>query len=292
MVVPFPGTTEDYSVEDFLHNVDEVASLGRWTEAQTLTITRLKLIGEAREFVKTDPDMIAAITWEPFKELLRERFRVKESPVHATQRFLDCFQRPAENVQNYATRLRAAGALTVRNTASIEENGVRQIVLQEQLLAQFLKGLRGNIRRFAMVSAPTTFKDAIIVTTREEANEALVSDKACAVAAVRDVVTNGPSFTPELSNAGPAPRPQNDPRPFHRPKCQLCLRIGHEARACSMYRMAASPAMPQSRVPTQSNAQRASARQTLCFRCNEPGHFARFCSNPPQPIQNTRSSPN
>lgn len=156
------------SVEVFLRSVERAAVLGNWTVPQKLGLAKLKLRGGAAEYLESDPALENADNWDTFRALLLVRYQEITTLANATNQMATCMQKNSESVQDYATRLRLLGLKTLRVVADEEENRIRRDMLDEQLNAQFQRGLRDSIRRFVQSREPENFTDAVRQATREE----------------------------------------------------------------------------------------------------------------------------
>lgn len=328
LVGAFTGTPEGLSIEDYLDNFETVAALGGWADRQMMDILKLKCLAEAKDFIKSDPDVGAAVTWVDFKNIMRKRFKAIESPVLLVQNFLECVQKPGESVQSYTTRLRAAGAKTVKTTDSVAESLVRSTVMKEQMLAQFLKGLRGNVKRFVLAGAPVNFENAVIKAVQEEQNEKSVGGRSIGLAGVPSTSLDT-HIPPPLLEPPPTPvqcqicnkrghtavtcwkravpnLEQGRSAPL---VCQLCNRVGHEAKTCRVApagpkdgnpRRPPNPPQPTCQLceaightaqACRPPGSTAVAREDLvCYRCRQPGHYANQCSALRQPPPNEQAT--
>lgn len=328
LVGAYTGTQEGMTIEDYIDNFERVSALGGWSDGQMIDIMKLKCMTEAKEFIKTDPGIGMSVTWVDFKNRMGKRFKTVESPVHLVQNFLECVQKPGECVQSYTSRLRAAGAKTLRTTENVGENIVRSTVLKEQMLAQFLKGLKGNVKRFVLADAPATFEKAVIKAVQEEQNEKLISSKSVGVAGIPATSLDTHIPPPLIETTPLLMLCQICDKPGHTAlkcwkrsetasaqagpvslTCQLCDRVGHDAKTCRVTpsgpkygnpRRPFNPPQPTCQLcqamghtaqacKPQGNTN--PARGTLeCFRCRKPGHFIRQCPEAQQPSPNAQAS--
>ncbi|KAH8022384.1 hypothetical protein HPB51_023671 [Rhipicephalus microplus] len=87
--------------------------------------------------------------------------------------FLNARQKADEEVRSFASRLRMLGTATLANSDSQDpvKASLRREILAEQLLSQFLLGLRDPVRRFVLSRDPKTFDEAIAIAAKEEQQE-------------------------------------------------------------------------------------------------------------------------
>ncbi|KAH8042461.1 hypothetical protein HPB51_023471 [Rhipicephalus microplus] len=82
-------------------------------------------------------------------------------------------QKADEEVRSFASHLRNLGTATLASSDSQDpvKASLRREILAEQLLSQFLLGLRDPVRRFVLSRDPKTFDEAIAIAVKEEQNE-------------------------------------------------------------------------------------------------------------------------
>src|SRR5437868_14688286 len=62
-------------VGDWLETIEQVADIGRWTDAQKVLIAKSRCRGEAYRFLKLEDDVRNASTFAEFAEAMRNRFK-------------------------------------------------------------------------------------------------------------------------------------------------------------------------------------------------------------------------
>lgn len=298
LIDKFSGPSQD--IDNFFCSIEEASLLAGWTDVQKPGIVRLKLEGEAREYLNVEPGLRDA-SYQTLKNKLTERFKNREHNSAAVQRFINCVQKPGETVVQYATKLRKEGLKTKKQTDNEAENKIRQVLLEEQLLAQFLRGLR-ETKRFVLLRSPETFEEAIKFATEEEMN---------------DILTNGRKSCVNLVNEGNDDYNINTPRSgltnskFSKPinqinfshvsqQCFKCGKVGHLARECRQraytqchnhnytHRRAANggrfsnqfePANNTMTIgqPRNNQMHTRPQNQVECFYCHKVGHLKRDC---------------
>lgn len=122
--------------------------------------------GEAGHWLEANPDIKSENVYDKFKKSALDRFEPVEVLSHAISNLMATMQKPTETVDEFATRIRLAGRKAVRTSTDPAETKIRQDVLGENLLAQFLRGLKKSIRRQVLSRSPKTFAEAI--TTRSK----------------------------------------------------------------------------------------------------------------------------
>ncbi|KAH8029345.1 hypothetical protein HPB51_025295 [Rhipicephalus microplus] len=113
-----------------------------------------------------------AATFSEFKYLALKRFDT-EPLIFKTEQFLNARQKADEEVRSLASRLRMLGTATLSSSDSqdLVKASLRRKILAEQLLSQFLLGLKDPVRRFVFSRDPKTIDEAIAIAVIEEQNE-------------------------------------------------------------------------------------------------------------------------
>lgn len=180
---PFHGQNSDQSVERYFDLIDQAAKLSNWTDEHKRGVALLFLWGDVQQYYE-GAEKLHNASYDVTKEFI-QCFRVKDTAVYKAQQLYNCEQLPGESVQQYACRLKVAGLRTFVSTPREAENLVRRQVLEEQMLAQHVKGLRGELKRFVLHAKPDTFKAAVAVAEEEGKYECLMQDKRHTLAAVQ-----------------------------------------------------------------------------------------------------------
>ena len=154
---------------------------------------------------------------------LRKRFLKEDSVGSLMQSLALTKQEVAESARAYATRLRVIGT---RITEKVPEKSNE--LLQAQLLAQFIAGLRSNeVRRALLFGGISDFDKAVSVASEVESKEALLG-MATMVNAVQLPSQSGKIPSNEMMRRE---RTQGQRNPERR-TCFHCHKVGHIARNC------------------------------------------------------------
>ncbi|XP_046399957.1 uncharacterized protein LOC124166472 [Ischnura elegans] len=160
-------------IEDFLGAIEMTAELGNWTDVLKTNVVRLRTRGRARQFINALSDASVPVTWRAMADALLERFKEQEPYAISMRRFMDCAQGPREEVREFAERVRVLGQKTVKTVSDPTEARIRAKLVEESILAQFLKGLREGVRRFVASREPPTLQEALRMALVEEQSESL-----------------------------------------------------------------------------------------------------------------------
>ncbi|XP_077497877.1 uncharacterized protein LOC144108539 [Amblyomma americanum] len=187
MIPTFTGDDTGPKIRDFLQILEQVANLGGWQEKQTIGMARCKMVAAAQDFAWRDEEVASAATYKSFKALALKRFD-NEPASTKVEKFLNARQNFSEDVRSFASRLKRLGTETLRDVdgEDTSKKSARREILNEQLLSQFLTGLRDPVRRFALSRDPQNFSDAVEVAAREEEIEKTSRTRAAAVRQLED----------------------------------------------------------------------------------------------------------
>lgn len=275
------GENKPPTIESFLQQLEEVSKLGGWSEKSKVAIARIRMKGDAAEFMNANPHLRKLENWKTFKSALLTRFARQEPLAHKLQRFHECIQKSSETVNEYVTRLKLAGNRTLKVTEDREENDMRAQLLEETMQAQFIRGLRQNIRRFVMSRNPASFDEAVTVAINEELNEMQSQERKHSVYMVdADKQRSAPIQTRANIPAQMRPRDQVEGLP------RTENRTGDQRRGSDWREKPASynTRRVQWEKPGSDDRDRQAlqtSRQRRCYRCNEVGHLVRDCHLPP-----------
>ncbi|KAG5874211.1 hypothetical protein JTB14_019186 [Gonioctena quinquepunctata] len=234
-------TLDDFSGKDaerYFEKLELRSKLDGWTEDETVKLLKLKLIGEAYNYLKSDTGL-DSLSYYDLKNKFLKKFTPSKLPGESQWNLSRCFQRLDEELSSFCTRLRIIGAKLLREDLSGAtpegEAGIRK-KNKELLLNQFKIGLRKDL-----------MKETGVLLLREEnldleKAENLVKLQETTLLMMQGRMSNMKISTVETERV-----------------CYTCGKPGHLARECHR---------TKSTQPMGSN---------LCFSCNYEGHWARDC---------------
>lgn len=281
----FKGTPGE-DVKQFLAEIEEAATLGNWLLAQKLAVAKLHMKGEAGHFLEANPDIKAENDWDKFKNAVLKRFDPDEHKSTALQNLMETTQKATETVSEYATRLKLAGRKTFKPGASDAETKIRNEVLQETMMAQFLRGLKRGLRRNVLTREPKSLAEAIKFALSEEQNLKLIESGA-PVRAIADVSEKGKwGVSTQRAREGDWPRDQKGTRSNPPDKKQgggdSRVRKPHgnfnnDKNVNGNFKNGNNFASG-SKAPFRSPSQTSSTNKgRQCFECHKEGHLMARC---------------
>ncbi|KAE8745556.1 hypothetical protein FOCC_FOCC007745 [Frankliniella occidentalis] len=168
LIPVFNGMTGGKSYRDFAKAVTAAGQLACCSDKQLAQAARIKLEGDASEYLDAHPDLDAA-GWTKLNAVLKARFQVDPTPEESKQRLMNATQSEGESVREFATRVRLLGCKILQLEAGDDAgNKIRQEILNKDLLTYFKKGLRADIKRFVNTHRPSTLEEATEVAEGEE----------------------------------------------------------------------------------------------------------------------------
>ncbi|GFX45913.1 hypothetical protein TNCV_2254901 [Trichonephila clavipes] len=168
-LIPMYDGGESLGIRRFLEKINDVANLGKWSNAEKVTILKLKLAGIAEEFFLSDPTHSHLTEYNDIARVLITRFEKAVSLSTRLQLFSSCIQGSSESVQEFAARINKLGTQIFQSGNSAQNTAVRNA--NDQLLqSRFISGLRNDIRRFVLARDPINLEESISVALIEEQN--------------------------------------------------------------------------------------------------------------------------
>ncbi|GFX29076.1 uncharacterized protein TNCV_2072271 [Trichonephila clavipes] len=168
-LIPRYDGSESLGIRRFLGKINDVAELGGWSNAEKVTILKLKLAGISEEFFLSDPTHSHLTDYNDIARVLITRFERTVPLSTRLQLFSSCIQGSSESVQEFAARINKLGTQIFQSSNSVLTPAVRNA--NDQLLqSHFISGLRNDIRRFVLARDPNTVEESINAALIEEQN--------------------------------------------------------------------------------------------------------------------------
>lgn len=164
LIPQFSGEAGSLSVESFVKNVTSTGKLTKLTETDLAEVAKLRCIGAASSFLEASPDL-EDTTWPVLKSKLLNHFSEKFE--NEKIKISNCIQNSAESAREFATRLKLVGLKSVKPCEE-PELSIRQSIMKEEILNQFLKGLGSTLKHTVYSQNPETLEKAISIAEREE----------------------------------------------------------------------------------------------------------------------------
>ncbi|GFS55064.1 hypothetical protein TNCV_2441431 [Trichonephila clavipes] len=142
-LIPTYDGSESLGIRRFLGKINDVAELGGWSNAEKVTILKLKLAGIAEEFFLSDPTHSHLTDYNDIVRVLITRFE-RTIPL-----FSSCLQGSSESVQEFAARINKLGTQIFQSSNLVLTTAARNandLLLQ----SRFNSDLRNDIHRFVL----------------------------------------------------------------------------------------------------------------------------------------------
>ena len=272
LIPVFSGDTTKIPVREFIKNVTAAGKLTNCNDSQLAEIAKIKLTGLANVFLDAHPHLDEA-DWPTLKKELQKRFSDTEEHQDKKYSLRDCVQGATEPVREYVMRLKQLGYQTVKPCRDNAEFKIREEILQEELLAQFMKGLSLSVKHAVYTRNPKTLDDAADEAIRQEKFiKSNTTQQVCALTPTpRPRVSRRSDFeqqnTSNDEKRGRSPdsyKEYNSRRDGSRDK-------GHRQQSNRDYndRRSSSDRHQRTDANTQSDMN--------CWYCKQPNHTERFC---------------
>ncbi|GFU03959.1 uncharacterized protein TNCV_198451 [Trichonephila clavipes] len=161
--------SESLGIRRFLGKINDVAELGGWSNAEKVTILKLKLAGIAEKFFLSDPTHSHLTEYNDIARVLITRFERTVSLSTRLQLFSSCIQGSSESVQEFAARINKLGTQILQSSNSVLTTAARNA--NDQLFqSRFISRLRNDIRKFVLARDPNTLDESINAALIEEQN--------------------------------------------------------------------------------------------------------------------------
>ncbi|GFX26643.1 hypothetical protein TNCV_4536531 [Trichonephila clavipes] len=169
-LIPMYDGSESLGICRFLGKINDVAELGGWSNAEKVTILKLKLAGIAKEFFLSDPTHSHLTAYNDIARVLIARFERTVPLFTRLQLFSSCIQGSSESVQEFAARIYKLRTQIFQSSNSVLTTAARNA--NDQLLqSRFISGLRKKRHhRFVLARDPNTLEESINAALIEEQN--------------------------------------------------------------------------------------------------------------------------
>ncbi|GFT59623.1 hypothetical protein TNCV_4964811 [Trichonephila clavipes] len=168
-LIPKYDRSESLGIRRFLEKINDVANLGKWSNAEKVTILKLKLAGIAEELFLSDPTHSNLTEFNDITRVLISRFERTVPLSMRLQLFSLCIQGSSESVQEFAVLINKLGTQIFQSSNSAQNTAARNA--NDQLLqSRFISGLRNDIRRFVLARDPNNLEESINAALIEEQN--------------------------------------------------------------------------------------------------------------------------
>lgn len=255
----FSGENPEISVSDFLDKIIEVRDFAGWQETQCVFAIKMKCIGEAQKFIKSQPHLKQTQSFKVLKEALTSRFSKTVDEAYHLQEFTMARQYPRESNRAFLSRV-----LGLSYKCFAEQETIREKLLVQKCL----QGLQPEVRKFVMPHAPGTYKqiwDLAIChekcTDYDQAQTQINVAQANNIASnelmeikslIQTVVSESDRKIAELSN-----------------QVQTLLQVT-QAQGQGIHNFQQGPSNYRHNRPR---------RPVICYQCNQPGHIKRNCTS-------------
>ncbi|GFU49547.1 hypothetical protein TNCV_1590861 [Trichonephila clavipes] len=124
-LIPMYDGGESLGIRRFLEKINDVANLGKWSNAKKVTILKLKLAGIADEFFLSDPTHSHLTEYNDIARVLIARFEKAVPLSTRLQLFSSCIQGSSESVQEFAARINKLGTQIFQSGNSAQNMQIR-----------------------------------------------------------------------------------------------------------------------------------------------------------------------
>lgn len=138
------------NVHEFLNSIEVTSTLFNWNDETKATILKMKLKGQAFDFLLSDRGLINSRDWSDLKTKLVKHSAPRPTPYQAVSKFNGIRQFNQESVNEYVLRIKKAGKEIIKLTGDPVTDIILQENLDRMLLTQFINGLYPPLREKVM----------------------------------------------------------------------------------------------------------------------------------------------
>ncbi|GFU73613.1 hypothetical protein TNCV_3429081 [Trichonephila clavipes] len=146
-LIPMYDGGELLGIRRFLEQINDVANLGKWSNAEKVTILKLK----------SDPTHSHLTEFHDIARVLISRFERTIPLSTQIQLFSSCIQGSSGSGQEFAARINKLGTHIFQSSNTSQKMQVRN-ANDQWLQSRFISGLRNDIRRFVLARDPNNIE--------------------------------------------------------------------------------------------------------------------------------------
>lgn len=267
----FSGENHDEHVTPFLDSIASAGDISGWRDKDKIKICILKLTGNARAFAASNDECRAAVTFESFRQALKDRFAKRLPDHYYYDQLAMARQNKSEKIEDFADRVHHLCMRTIRHTESEAVNRALREEAERRALDAFLKGLVGKVGENTRIKFPQTLKEAVVVALNLNNLERLTTKEV-------EPLSSRKVFVNETAHVGRNSRTKETQR------CFSCDKVGHYASECrGNSSRNTQRCFKCDKIGHRANECRGGSASKLqrCYRCDQPGHYANTCRGNP-----------
>lgn len=163
----FSGTDPEYTLSDYLRELEKLATLGKWDESVKKNVITLRLAGKASRLASRG-NWDGLSSYQEIKNVLKRHFGEVYTTNELAELYLKIAQSPGEKVLDYAIRVEDL-AEKYYGALGLEKSKWPQATLNHRLNV-FVKGLRSELRRYIETLDLSSLDQAVSKASSREAH--------------------------------------------------------------------------------------------------------------------------